>query len=177
MFKAGLNMADLKKRVGWEVPQMLLSLPGPILYIVLGQSCPVRELCVTREQYEDDRCVFYLRTDTHVCSVAACRNLGYCTVVNNDRGVQRLLYQQPQHTLHHLPYPGRISLLPPSLPPARPRFLSLSLSRPPSFPFPPSLFPSLSLYLPCPHPLPPRRVRRDTLAAFFSVQVSESRRV
>jgi len=34
--KAALLAADLKNRVGWEVPAVALSLPGPILYIVLG---------------------------------------------------------------------------------------------------------------------------------------------
>jgi len=34
--KAALLAADLKERVGWEVPAVALALPGPILYIVLG---------------------------------------------------------------------------------------------------------------------------------------------
>lgn len=34
--KAALIAADLKERVGWEVPAVALALPGPILYIVLG---------------------------------------------------------------------------------------------------------------------------------------------
>ena len=36
LVKTGLNMANLKKHFGWEVPPMLLSFPGPILYVVLG---------------------------------------------------------------------------------------------------------------------------------------------
>lgn len=36
LVKTGLNIADLKKNVGWEVPSVFLSLPGPILYIVLA---------------------------------------------------------------------------------------------------------------------------------------------
>jgi hypothetical protein len=34
--KAALLAADLKERVGWEVPAVVLALPGPILYIVLA---------------------------------------------------------------------------------------------------------------------------------------------
>jgi hypothetical protein len=34
--KAALLAADLKERVGWEVPAVALALPGPILYIVLA---------------------------------------------------------------------------------------------------------------------------------------------
>ena len=34
--KAGLALADLKKNVGWEIPDVLLALPGPIIYITLG---------------------------------------------------------------------------------------------------------------------------------------------
>ena len=34
--KAALLAADLKTRVGWEVPSVALALPGPVLYIVLG---------------------------------------------------------------------------------------------------------------------------------------------
>jgi len=36
LVKTGLNMANLKRRFGWEVPPMLLSFPGPVLYVVLG---------------------------------------------------------------------------------------------------------------------------------------------
>merc|ERR1712216_78709 len=36
MVKQGLMLANLKKRVGWEVPPALLSFPGPVLYVVLG---------------------------------------------------------------------------------------------------------------------------------------------
>jgi hypothetical protein len=36
MVKTGLALADLKKNAGFEIPPMFLSLPGPILYIVLG---------------------------------------------------------------------------------------------------------------------------------------------
>jgi len=36
LVKTGLNMADLKGNFGWEIPAVFLSLPGPILYIVLG---------------------------------------------------------------------------------------------------------------------------------------------
>ena len=36
LVKTGLNMADLKGNFGWGVPAVFLSLPGPILYIVLG---------------------------------------------------------------------------------------------------------------------------------------------
>ena len=34
--KAALIAADLKERVGWEIPPVALALPGPVLYIVLG---------------------------------------------------------------------------------------------------------------------------------------------
>jgi tryptophan-rich sensory protein len=36
LVKTGLNMANLKKRFGWEIPAALLSFPGPVLYVVLG---------------------------------------------------------------------------------------------------------------------------------------------
>jgi len=36
LVRAGLVLADLKQRVGWEVPDLFLSLPGPVLYITLG---------------------------------------------------------------------------------------------------------------------------------------------
>mmetsp|Transcript_82649 Transcript_82649/g.134009 ORF Transcript_82649/g.134009 Transcript_82649/m.134009 type:complete len:512 (-) Transcript_82649:271-1806(-) len=36
LVKTGLNMANLKKRFGWDVPPALLSFPGPVLYVVLG---------------------------------------------------------------------------------------------------------------------------------------------
>jgi len=36
LVKMGLTMADLKKNAGFEVPAICLSVPGPILYIVLG---------------------------------------------------------------------------------------------------------------------------------------------
>lgn len=36
LVKTGLNMANLKKRFGWEIPPALLSFPGPVLYVVLG---------------------------------------------------------------------------------------------------------------------------------------------
>lgn len=36
LVKTGLNLADLKGNFGWEIPAVFLSLPGPILYIVLA---------------------------------------------------------------------------------------------------------------------------------------------
>ena len=36
LVKTGLNMANLKRRFGWEVPPMLLSFASPVLYVVLG---------------------------------------------------------------------------------------------------------------------------------------------
>lgn len=36
LVKAGLALADLKKNVGWEIPDVFLALPAPIIYITLG---------------------------------------------------------------------------------------------------------------------------------------------
>lgn len=36
LVKAGLALADLKKNVGWEIPDVFLALPGPVIYITLG---------------------------------------------------------------------------------------------------------------------------------------------
>ena len=36
LVKTGLNILDLKKRIGWEVPAICLSFPAPILSVVLG---------------------------------------------------------------------------------------------------------------------------------------------
>jgi len=36
LVKAGLALADLKKNVGWEIPDVFLALPAPVIYITLG---------------------------------------------------------------------------------------------------------------------------------------------
>ena len=36
LVKTGLNILDLKKRIGWEVPAICLSFPAPVLSVVLG---------------------------------------------------------------------------------------------------------------------------------------------
>lgn len=36
LVKAGLALADLKNNVGWEIPDVFLALPGPVIYITLG---------------------------------------------------------------------------------------------------------------------------------------------
>jgi len=36
LVKTGLALADLKKNVGWEIPDVFLALPGPCIYITLG---------------------------------------------------------------------------------------------------------------------------------------------
>jgi hypothetical protein len=36
LVKAGLALADLKKNVGWEIPDVFLALPAPCIYITLG---------------------------------------------------------------------------------------------------------------------------------------------
>jgi len=63
LVKTGLALADLKKNVGWEIPPMFLSLPPPILYIVLGI------LGITLWGGMTDECAVFYETDHNLLFV------------------------------------------------------------------------------------------------------------
>jgi len=124
LVKTGLNLADLKANFGWEIPAVFLSLPGPILYIVLAVLGWI--LWVAMEPGCDK---YYAST------VATLYWIFHIQVSCMYRIVWFVLWSVCVHA-HNTNM--RAYFLPPSLP-LSPLPPSLSLSLPSSFSLPPAL--------------------------------------